>query len=95
MPQNIIVGMRRRNLKREDDIVSHARCYGVTNMVVAGIEGSAPLAHPIKFHAQLTPIPVTVQERMIPLNFVDAAYRAAMVKARAYLRLLDQTVSDK
>ena len=37
--------------------------YGVTNMVVAGIEGSAPLAHPIKFHAQLTPIPVTVQER--------------------------------
>ena len=69
--------------------------YGVTNMVVAGIEGSAPLAHPIKFHAQLTPIPVTVQERKVPLNFVDAAYRAAMVKSRSYLRLLDQTVSDK
>ena len=67
----------------------------VTNMVVAGIEGSAPLAHPIKFHAQLTPIPVTVQERKVPLNFVDAAYRAAMVKSRSYLRLLDQTVSDK
>jgi len=69
--------------------------YGVTNMVFAGIEGSAPLAHPIKFHAQLTPIPVTVQERKVPSNFVDAAYRAAMVKSRAYLRLLDQTVSDK
>ena len=63
--------------------------YGVTNMVVAGIEGSAPLAYPVKFHAQLTPIPVTVQERMMPLNFVDAAYRAPMVKSRAYLRLLD------
>ena len=63
--------------------------------MVAGIEGSAPLAHPVKFHAQLTPIPVTVQERMMPLNFVYAAYRAAMVKSRAYLRLLDQTVSDK
>jgi len=69
--------------------------YGVTNIVVAGIEGSAPMAHPIKFHAQLTPIPVTMQERKVPLNFVDAAYRAAMVKSRAYLRLLDQTVSDK
>ena len=69
--------------------------YGVTNMVVAGIEGSAPLAHPIKFHAQLTPIPVTVQKRKVPLNFVDVAYRVAMVKSRAYLRLLDQTVSDK
>lgn len=69
--------------------------YGVANIVVAGIEGGAPLAHPVKFHAQLTPIPVTVQERMMPLNFVDAAYRAAMVKSRAYLRLLDQTVSDK
>ena len=69
--------------------------YGVTNMVVAGIEGNAPLAHPIKFHAQLTPIPVTVQERKTPSSFVDAAYRAAMVKSRAYLRLLDQTVSDK
>ena len=69
--------------------------YGVTNMVVAGIEGSAPLAHPIKFHAQLTPIPVTIQERKMPSSFVDAAYRAAMVKSRAYLRLLDQTVSDK
>ena len=69
--------------------------YGVTNMVVAGIEGSTPLAHPIKFHAQLTPIPVTVQERKVPSNFVDAAYRANMVKSRAYLRLLDQTVSDK
>ena len=65
--------------------------YGVTNMVVAGIEGSAPLAH----HAQLIPIPVTVQERKVPSNFVDAAYRAAMVKSRAYLRLLDHTVSDK
>ena len=69
--------------------------YGVTNMVVAGIEGSALLAHPIKFHAQLTPLPVTVQERKVPSNFVDAAYRAAMVQSRAYLRLLDQTVSDK
>ena len=69
--------------------------YGVTNMVFAGIEGSAPLAHSIKFHAQLTPIPVTLQERKVPSNFVDAAYRAAMVKSRAYLRLLDQTVSDK
>ena len=69
--------------------------YGVTNMVVAGIEGRAPLAHPLKFHAQLTTISVTVQERKVPLNFVDAAYRAAMVKSRAYLRLLDQTVSDK
>ena len=69
--------------------------YGVTNMVVAGIEGRAPLAHPLKFHAQLTTIPVTVQERKVPLNCVDAAYRAAMVKSRAYLRLLDQTVSDK
>ena len=69
--------------------------YCVTNMVVAGIEGRAPLAHQLKFHAQLTTIPVTVQERKVPLNFVDAAYRAAMVKSRAYLRLLDQTVSDK
>lgn len=69
--------------------------YRVTNIVVAGIVVSAPLAHPVKFHAQLTPIPVTVQERMMPLNFVDAAYRAAMLKSRAYLRLLDQTVSDK
>lgn len=69
--------------------------YGVTNMVVAGIEGSAPLAHPIKFHAQLTPIPVTVQERKVPLNFVYSAYRAATIKSRAYLRLLDQTISDK
>ena len=69
--------------------------YDVTNIVVAGIEGSAPLAHPIKFHAPLTPIPVTVQERKVPLNFVDAAYRSAVVKSRAYLRLLDQTVSDK
>jgi len=69
--------------------------YGVTNMVVAGIEGSAPLAHPIKFYAQLTPIPVTVQKHKVPLNFVDVAYRVAMVKSRAYLRLLDQTVSDK
>lgn len=90
-----MAGMRRRDLEREDDIVSPSDAYGVTNMVVAGIEGSAPLAHPIKFHAQLTPIPVTVQERKMPLNFVDAAYRAAMVKSRAYLRLLDQTVSDK
>ena len=57
--------------------------------MVAGVEGSAPLAHAVKFHAQLTPIPVTVQERMMPLNFVGAAYRAAMVKSRAYLRLLD------
>ena len=69
--------------------------YGVTNMVVAGIEGRAPLAHPLKFHAQPTTIPVTVQERKVPLNFVDAAYRAIMVKSRAYLLLLDQTVSDK
>ena len=69
--------------------------YGVTNMVVAGIEGSALLSHPIKFRAQLTPIPVTVQERKTPSSFVDAAYRAAMVNSRAYLRLLDQTVSDK
>ena len=58
--------------------------YGVTNMVVAGIEGSALLAHPIKFHAQLTPLPVTVQERKVPSNFVDVAYRAAMVKSLAY-----------
>ena len=35
--------------------------YRVTNIVVAGVEGSAPLAHAVKFHAQLTPIPVTVQ----------------------------------
>ena len=69
--------------------------YGVTNMVVAGIGGSAPLVHPIKFHAQLTHIPVTVQERKTPSSFVDAAYRAAMIKSRAYLRPLDQTVSDK
>ena len=69
--------------------------YGVTNMVVAGIEGSALLSHPIKFHAHLTPIPVTVEERKTPSSFVDAAYRAAMVKSRVYLRLLDQTVSDK
>jgi hypothetical protein len=40
--------------------------YGVTNMVVAWIEGSAPLSHPIKFHGQLTPIPVTGQERKTP-----------------------------
>ena len=69
--------------------------YGVTNMVVAGIKGRAPFAHPLKFHAQLTTFPVTVQERKVPLNFVDAAYRVAMVKSRAYLPLLDQTVSDK
>ena len=56
--------------------------YGVTNIVVAGVDGSAPLAHPVKFHAQLTPIPVTMQQRMMPLNFVDAAYRAAMFKSR-------------
>lgn len=54
--------------------------YGVTNMVVAGIDGSAPLAQPLKFHAQLTPIPVTLQERKVPLNFVDAAYRAYWIK---------------
>ena len=65
--------------------------YGVTNMVVAGIEGSALLAHSIKFHAQLTPIPVTVKERKTPSSFVDAACRAAMVKSRTHLRLLDQT----
>ena len=53
------------------------------------------MAHPIKFHEQLTSIPVTVQERKTPSSFVDAAYRAAMGKWRAYLRLLDQTVSDK
>lgn len=69
--------------------------YGVTSMVVAGIEGSAALKNPIKFRAQLTPIPVTVQERKLPIKMVDAAYRAAMVKSRAYLRLLDQSVSDK
>ena len=69
--------------------------YGDTNMVVAGIEGSAPLSNPVKFRAQLTPVPVTVQERKVPLKFVDAAYRTAMLKSRAYLRLMDQTVSDK
>ena len=91
-----MAGMRRRDLEREDETLYPLRdAYGVTNMVVAGIEGSAPLARPMKFHAQLTPIPVTVLERKVPLNFVDSAYRAAMDKSRSYLRLLDQSVSDK
>jgi hypothetical protein len=69
--------------------------YDINSKVLAGIEGSAPIAQPIKFHAQLTPIPITMQESELPLNFVDAAFSAKMEKSRAYLRRLDQTVSDK
>ena len=94
-PKSLWLGFAEGTWSGKTTLYALRDAYGVTNMVVAGIEGSAPLAHPVKFHAQLTPIPVTVQERMMPLNFVDAAYRAAMVKSRAYLRLLNQTVSDK
>ncbi len=69
--------------------------YGCVTMAVAGIEGSKPLAYPIKFHAQLTPIPVSVPEKKVTKSIVDAAYRTAVIKSRSYLRLLDQTVSDK
>jgi len=94
-PKTLWLGFAERTWSGKMTLYPMRDAYGVTNILVAGIEGSAPLAHPVKFHAQLTPIPVTVQERMMPLNFVDADYRAAMVKSRAYLRLLDQTVSDK
>ena len=42
MLQNIMVGMRRRHLEREDDIENFRAMPMVTNMVVAGIEAVRP-----------------------------------------------------
>ena len=57
--------------------------YGVTNMLVAGIEGSALSKYSVNFYPHLKAIPVTARERKMPLNFFNVAYLATMVKSRA------------
>ena len=50
-PKTLWLGCAEGTWSRKMTLYPLRDVYGVTNMVVAGTEGSAPLSHPIKFHA--------------------------------------------
>ena len=49
-PKTLWLGCAEGTWSRKMKLYPLRDVYGVTNMVVAGTEGSAPLSHPIKFH---------------------------------------------